>query len=149
MGKSQETFNKKEKEQKRLKKRQEKEAKRLERKSNPKRSSFEDMIAYVDEYGNPTDTPPDPTKKIEIKAEDIQLGVQKRDKEEEPDSVRSGVVEFFNNDKGFGFIKEDNSNEKFFVHISSVTEPIAENDKVAFELEKGLKGLNAVRVIKL
>ena len=60
MGKSQETFNKKEKEKKRLKKRQEK---REERKANPKRSGFENMISYVDENGNFTDTPPDPIKK--------------------------------------------------------------------------------------
>ena len=78
MGKSQETFSKKEKEKKRLKKRQEKLAKREERKSNPKKS-FEEMIAYVDENGNLSDTPPDLTKKKKpIKAEDIELGIPAR-----------------------------------------------------------------------
>lgn len=149
MGKSQETFNKKEKEKKRLKKRQDKLAKRAERKANPKKSSFEDMIAYVDEFGNITDTPPDITKKKVIKAEDIEIGVPKREEEEEVDPVRSGKVEFFNTDKGFGFIKENSTNEKFFVHVSSLTEEIVENDKVSFELEQGLKGLNAVRVKKI
>jgi cold shock CspA family protein len=149
MGKSQETFNKKEKEKKRLKKRQEKQAKREERKAKPKVSGFESMISYVDEYGNTTDVPPDPSKKTIIKAEDIEISVPKREKKEDADTLRSGKVEFFNDEKGFGFIKEDGTNEKFFVHVSSLSEEIAENDKVSFELEQGLKGLNAVRVKKV
>ncbi len=147
MGKSQETFNKKEKEKKRLKKRQAKQAKREERKANPKKKSgLDDMIAYVDEYGNITDTPPNPTKSKEIKAEEIQINTPKK---EEVDPVRLGKVEFFNEDKGFGFIKENGTNEKFFVHVSSLTEDIAENDKVSFEVERGLKGWNAVQVKKV
>ncbi|MDG1159669.1 MAG: cold shock domain-containing protein [Flavobacteriales bacterium] len=148
MGKSQETFNKKEKEKKRLKKRQDKAAKREERKSNPKPTSFEDMIVYVDEYGQLTDTPPDPTKKLKFKAEDIEIGIPKKEKEE-IDPIRNGKVEFFNSEKGFGFIKEDGTNEKFFVHVSSLTGEIEEGEKVSFELEQGLKGLNAVRVKKI
>ena len=148
MGKSQETYNKKEKEKKRLKKRQEKQAKKEERKANPKKSSLEDMIAYVDEYGNITDTPPDPAKKQKIKAAEIEIGIPKKEKEES-DPVKTGKVEFFNHDKGFGFIKDDNSREKYFVHISSTSEELNENDKVSFELEQGQKGLNAVRVKKI
>ncbi|MGQ1948309.1 cold-shock protein [Geofilum sp. OHC36d9] len=148
MGKSQETYNKKEKEKKRLKKRQDKEAKREERKALPKNSGLESMITYVNEFGNFSDTPPDPTKRKKLKAEDIELGVPKREKEE-VDPIRMGKVEFFNNEKGYGFIKENETNEKFFVHVSSLTEEIVENDKVSFELEQGLKGLNAVRVKKI
>jgi len=148
MAKSQETYNKKEKEKKRLKKRKDKQAKREERKLNPKKSGFENMISYIDEHGNLTDTPPDPSKKIKFKAEDIELGVPKREKEV-VDAVRTGRVEFFNHDKGFGFIKENDTDEKFFVHVSSLTEELEENDKVSFELEKGQKGLNAVRVKKI
>lgn len=147
MGKSQETFNKKEKEKKRLKKRQDKQAKKEERKTAPKKS-FEEMISYVDEYGNPTDTPPDLTKKVVIRAEDIRIGVGRRE-EVEVSAIRTGKVEFFNGDKGFGFIKENETNEKYFVHISSLTEEIVENDKVTFELEQGMKGMNAVRVKKI
>jgi len=147
MGKSQETFNKKEKEKMRLKKRQDKQAKRDERKANPK-AGFEDMISYIDEYGNPTDTPPDLSKKKVIKAEDIEIGVPRRT-DEEVDPIRNGKVEFFNDEKGFGFIKENDTNEKYFVHVSSVSEEIRENDKVSFELEQGMKGLNAVRVKKI
>jgi len=148
MGTSQETFNKKEREKKRLKKRQDKEAKREERKANPKKSGFENMISYIDENGNPTDTPPDPAKRIEVNAEDIALGVPKREKEE-VDPIRTGKVEFFNSEKGFGFIRENGTDEKFFVHVSSLSEELVENDKVSFEVERGLKGLNAVRVNKI
>lgn len=148
MGKSQESFSKKEKEKKRLKKRQEKQAKKEERKKNPKRSGLDDMIAYVDEFGNVTDTPPDPTKRVEVNAEDIVLGVPSRNEEDE-EVDNTGVVEFFNTEKGFGFIKANNAHDKYFFHISSTTEEIVENDKVSFELEKGPKGLNAVNVKKI
>ncbi len=149
MAKSQETYNKKEKEKQRLKKRQDKQAKKEERKANPKKSGSETMYSYVDADGNLTDTPPDPSKKIIFKAEDIEIGVPKREKEDEVDPIRQGKVEFFNTEKGFGFIKENDTNEKFFVHVSSLSEEVVENDKVAFEVEQGMKGLNAVRVKKI
>ncbi len=148
MGKSQQTFNKKENEKKRLKKRLDKQKKREERKANSENSGFDDMIAYVDEDGNLTDTPPDRTKKKVIDASKIQIGVPKREKEEII-TTRMGRVEFFNDSKGYGFIKENETNEKYFVHANGLLEEIVENDKVTFELEKGLKGLNAVRVKKM
>lgn len=148
MAKSQETYSKKEKEKKRKKKRKDKEARREERKLNPKKTGFENMISYVDENGNLTDTPPDPSKKIEFKVEDIEIGVPKREKEE-VETVRTGKVEFFNHEKGFGFIKENDTDEKFFVHVSSLEEELEENDNVSFEVERGLKGLNAVQVKKI
>lgn len=147
MGKSQETYNKKEKEKKRLKKRQEKERKRLERKAAPKRTE-EEMFSYVDENGQLTDTPPDPSKKIEVDAEDIVIGVPKKEEMEEEDPTRYGIVEFFNDSKGYGFIKEKGTSEKFFVHINGTLEDIVEGNKVSFELEKGPKGMNAVQVKK-
>lgn len=147
MGKSQETFSKKEKEKKRLKKRQEKLARREERKSIPKKT-FEESIAYIDENGNFTDTPPDAAKKSVIKAEDIVLGIPKKETDES-DPIKKGKLEFYNNDKGYGFIKEDSTNNKYFVHVSSLNDEIFEGDKVSFELEQGPKGLNAVKVNKL
>ena len=147
MGKSQETFSKKEKEKKRLKRKQEKLAKREERRSSPKKS-IEDLIAYVDENGNLSDTPPDLTKKNKIKAEDIQLGVPARERDE-TDPIKKGKLEFYNNDKGYGFIKEDITNDKYFVHVSSLNGEIIEGDKISFELEMGPKGMNAVRVNKI
>ncbi|MBT8195761.1 MAG: cold shock domain-containing protein [Bacteroidia bacterium] len=147
MGRSQETFNKKEKEKKRAKKRQEKMEKREARKSQPK-ASLDDMIAYVDEFGNTTSTPPDPALQKKVKLEDIEVSVPKRAKIE-MDAVRKGKVDFFNTDKGFGFIIEDETNESYFVHINGCEDEITENDKVSFELEKGLKGMNAVKVKKV
>lgn len=148
MARSTETFNKKEKEKKRLKKQQEKREKAEERKAaSSKGKSLEDMMAYVDENGNITSTPPDPTKKKKINVEDIQIGVAKQEAIEE-DVVRQGTVTFFNESKGYGFIKEDQTGESIFVHINGLAQPIKENDKVTFETEKGPKGLNAVRVKK-
>lgn len=147
MAKSQQTFNKQEKEKKRLKKQQDKRQKKAERKENPK-SDFNDMIAYIDEYGNITDTPPDPTKKKKINAESIEIGVKKREKIE-IDPIRKGKIDFFDHSKGFGFIIENETQEKFFVHVNGLTEEVEENDKVSFELEQGMKGLNAVRVKKV
>ncbi len=149
MGRSQETFGKKDKEKKRLKKREEKQRKKEERKANAvKGKGLESMLAYVDENGHITDTPPDTTKKKkEIKAEDIEIGIPKR-VEEEFDPIRKGKVEFFDDSKGYGFIRDLNIDEKYFVHISGVIDEIKENDSVTFELEKGMKGMNAVKVKK-
>jgi len=149
MARSQETFNKKDKEKKRLKKRQDKQLKKEERRANSnKGAGLESMLAYVDENGHLTDTPPDTTKKKkEIKAENIELGVPKREHIEE-DPIRKGKVAFFDTSKGYGFIRDLGNEEKYFVHISGTLEEIGENDSVTFELEQGAKGLNAVRVKK-
>lgn len=147
MTKSQDSFNKKEKEKKRLKKRLDKQQKKEERKANAPGGGFESMIAYVDENGNLTDTPPDPTKKSKINADSIETSVPKRVEEELP-AIRKGKVEFFNDSKGFGFIRELGTDEQYFVHINGLLEKISENDSVTFELERGLKGMNAVRVKK-
>ena len=149
MAKSQETFNKKEKEKKRLKKRQEKLLKKEERRANSDGGGLENMMAYVDEFGNISDTPPDETKKKKvIKAENIELGVPKRVKEE-LSPFRFGRIDFFNHDKGFGFIKEKDTGESYFVHINGIVfDEVKEGDMVEFELERGMKGMNAVRVKK-
>ena len=148
MAKSQDTFNKKEKEKKRLKKRKEKNEKREDRKSNSAGGELENMLAYVDENGNLTDTPPDPTKKRKVIASSIEISVPRRE-EEEIDPIRKGRIEFFNDSKGFGFIKENETQEKYFVHINGLLDDVKEGDNVIFELERGLKGLNAVRVKKV
>lgn len=149
MAKSQETFGKKEKEKKRLKQRQDKHEKMQERKAASKDGkSLEDMMAYIDENGNISSTPPDPRKKKTFKSEDMQISVPKYDaSEEEP--IRAGVVSFFNEDKGFGFINDTKTGERIFVHVNQLTERISENDKVAFEVEMGAKGLSAFNVKKL
>ncbi len=148
MARSEQSFNKKEKEKKRLKKRELKMKKKEERKANSKGGGLENMIAYVDAYGNLTDTPPDPAEKLEIDAESIEIGIPKKIVEE-VDPVHEGTVAFFNTSKGFGFINDSNSSEKYFVHSTGLIDLISENDKVCFELEKGMKGMNAVKVKKI
>jgi len=148
MGRSQESFSKKEKEKKRKKKKEDKLKKKEERKANSSGGSLDDMIAYVDEYGNILDSPPDPKDKEVIDAEDIEIGIPKKEESDEPDG-HTGKLGFFNTDKGFGFITDSNGRDKYFVHISEFLEPIVENDTVSFELEQGQKGLNAVRVKKV
>lgn len=147
MAKSQETFSKKEAEKKKLQKRKAKEERKEERKANAKTGqSLEDMMAYVDEYGNISSTPPDPLKRKAIKAEDIVLGARNNVKENPADAFHKGKVTFFNDSKGYGFIKDLQTQESIFVHVNSLTSPIKENDKVTFEVERGPKGLSAVRV---
>ena len=150
MGKSGETFGKKEKEKKKAKARQDKQEKMEERKANAKKGkSLDEMMAYLDEDGNISSTPPDPRKKKTFNVEDMQIGVPKYVPGEDEDSVRTGAVSFFNDEKGFGFIKDAKTGESIFIHIKQLTEPIRENDKVSFEVEAGPKGLNAVNVKKL
>ena len=150
MARSQETWNKKEKEKQRQKKNEDKAKKKEARRDQSSSGKLEDMMVYVDEHGMLTDTPPDELKKkIEINPDDIEIGIPKREAGEEIDPVRQGKVAFFNNDKGYGFIRDLSSQESIFVHIKALTEPIAENDKVTFETEKGPKGLTAVRVKKV
>ncbi len=60
--------------------------------------------------------------------------------------MKNGTVKFFNETKGFGFIKVENSNEEVFVHVSGLKEEIRQNDTVTFEVQEGKKGLNAVNV---
>ncbi|TAH25711.1 MAG: cold shock domain-containing protein [Cytophagales bacterium] len=148
MGSSQETFSKKEKEKKRLKKKQDKEQKKEERKANSdKGKSLDEMLAYVDADGNITSTPPNPTqRKNNIKVEDIQIGVSRQAPIDPKDLIRKGKVTFFNESKGYGFIKDLESQESLFVHINSMASNIKENDKVTFETEMGPKGMNAIKV---
>lgn len=60
--------------------------------------------------------------------------------------MKTGVVKFFNTEKGFGFIKDDETNQDVFVHKSGLVDRVREDDKVTFETEQGKKGLNAVNV---
>ncbi|MDP4599889.1 MAG: cold shock domain-containing protein [Polaribacter sp.] len=150
MAKSQQTFSKTEKEKKRLKKRQDKQKKMDARKADKDENGTGGIqFAYVDHNGNLTDTPPDPTMKVVYELEDIQISVTKKEDLPQEDPVRKGKVSFFDTSKGFGFIIDTENNEKYFTHVSGLIDQIAENDKVSFELEKGMRGMNAVKVTKL
>jgi len=148
MAKSSETFNKREKEKKRIQKQKDKEQRREDRKSNKESKSFEDMIAYVDENGNFSATPPDLTRKKVIKESEINLSSSNKGGASLTDR-RQGVVKFFEKDKGYGFIKDTQSQEEYFFHYSSANFQIAQSDGVSFEIERGPKGMNAVRIVKV
>ena len=60
--------------------------------------------------------------------------------------MNKGIVKFFNETKGFGFIKEEESNKEYFVHVSGLVDQVKENDEVSFEIEEGRKGLMAINV---
>jgi CspA family cold shock protein len=60
--------------------------------------------------------------------------------------MKNGIVKFFNSTKGFGFIKDTDTNEEIFVHSTGLKDSISENDRVVFDVAQGKKGLNAVNV---
>ena len=145
-----ETWNKKEREKKKQQNKKEKAERKQERKENSTSGNdLNSMLAYLDENGNLSSKPPDPRKKVEINAEDIEIGVPKQEPIDPAELIRTGVVTFFNYTKGFGFIRDSQSKESLFVHINSLREEIQENDKVNFERQMGPKGANAVNVKKI
>lgn len=139
-----ESFNKKDRVKRKRKKRLEKAEKMQQRKLEGKK---EVEFMYVDEDGNLTSTPPDPNKKkTEIALEDIVIGGAPTRPEEPVEITRFGVVKFFNNDKGYGFIIDDKTNDSVFVHIDQLQDQVNERDKVTFEMGNGPKGPMAVMV---
>lgn len=137
------TFNKKEREKKRDKKKQEKAIKKEARKENGG-GNWEDMIMYVDANGRLVETPQDNAAE-EIAVEDIDINIPKREHMEEEDNALEGVINHFDDGKGFGFIKMSNG-ESFFFHQNNVSGTPAVGKKVNFEKEKGPKGWSAVKV---
>ena len=146
MGRPQESFNKKEVRNKKEKKRKEEEKKRLAKKVGERTSDPDNMIAYVDENGMITSTPPDPLKKTEIKLDDIQIAVPKSINTGKEDFVRQGIVTHYNESKGFGFIRDSATRESIFVHVNNVLEAIKEGNQVSFEQGMGPKGPVALKV---
>lgn len=148
MGRSSETFSKKENERKKQKKRKDKLERKEERKANSdKGKSFEDMLAYVDENGNLTTVPPDPKKRVQIREEDVVIGVAREIPVVE-EINRTGVVTFYNDNKGYGFIKDAANGASVFVHANALNMQIKEGDKVAFQTESSPRGLNAINITK-
>jgi cold shock CspA family protein len=146
MPRSQETFTKKEREKKQQKKKQDKLDKMRERKENKEKGkSLDDMMAYLDENGNLTSKPPDPKRMRTFSQEEIQIGVPKQ-VAADPAERRTGVVTFFNDHKGFGFINDTVSHQRIFVHVNELTIPIQENDKVTFIIGTSHKGPIALQV---
>lgn len=143
MGRSQETFGKKEREKKKQKKKEIKARKREERKANSGEQG--DNITYMDVYGNFHETKPEPAEKV--KAKNIELGVpERKDDLDESDPIRKGVVTMFNHQKGYGFIKDKATQQSVFVHVNNLKEEVVENNMVSFEVEQGPKGPSAFNV---
>jgi len=139
-------FNKREKEKQRQKEKKEKREKMEERKaSQTKGKSLEEMMAYIDENGNITSTPPDPEKKKVFNLEDIEIGVPRSKETEDP--TREGKIDFYDSSKGFGFIMQQDG-QRIFFHINQTTYPVSEGDVVNYTVERGPKGWNAVGVTK-
>ncbi|MCD7978722.1 MAG: cold shock domain-containing protein [Tannerellaceae bacterium] len=133
--------NEKKKQSKRLEKQKRKEDRKL---NNNKGASLEDMFVYVDENGMITSTPPELRKKEEIDLDSIVISTPKKTEVDNP--VHKGRIEYFNESKGFGFVKELASVNKYFFHISASKVDIREGNIVFFELERGTKDLNAVNL---
>ena len=147
MGKGHETWGKKDREQRKEKAKKQKAEKKKERQENSQKGKgLDDMMAYIDENGNISATPPDPRKRKEINAEDIEIGVPKQKPFDPADLIRKGIVSFFNDEKGYGFIKDNETQESVFVHVNDCSEPIKQRSKVSFEVQMGAKGANAVNV---
>ncbi|MCB9224163.1 MAG: cold shock domain-containing protein [Crocinitomicaceae bacterium] len=144
------SFSKKEKQKIKAQKKKDKQARKDARKAEDKGGSLENMLAYVDENGMIVSAPPDLSKKKkEIKAEEIELGVPKKDDSPVEEVVLSGKVSFFNDGKGYGFIKDKGSQTSYFVHMNNCEEPIVEGDQVQFLLERSDRGMIAVKVKKI
>jgi len=148
MSKSKQTSNKKDREKQKQSKKQDKALRKEQRSANSdKGKSLEEMMVYVDEFGRLTSTPPDPARnRSNISADDIQISTPKQKPIDPADLIRKGSVTFFDQSKGYGFIRDLDSQESIFVHISGMIEQVGENDKVTFEVERGPKGLVAVKV---
>lgn len=139
------SFTKRDLEKKKQEKRLAKQQKKEDRK-NSGTSSFEDMIAYVDQNGMITDTPPTPNEKPqEVDISTIEVSTPRR-AEEPVELIHEGRIEHFNLSKGYGFVKDLKNAEKYFFHISGLTDSVTEDNIVTFELEKGPRGMNAVRI---
>ena len=140
-------WKKKERENKKQQQKKSKEEKKLYRKENQKDGNdLNSMIAYVDENGNLSSKPPDPAKKKVFNSEDMVIGVPQQLPPDPAEQFRNGTVAFFNSAKGFGFIRDHQTEEKIFVHANSLSQMIKENDKVSFEIEMAAKGPAAVNV---
>lgn len=138
------SFTKRDLEKKKQEKRLAKQQKKEERK-NSGTSSFEDMIAYVDENGVITDTPTTNEKPQEIDISTIEVSTPR--KTDEPVITEyEGRVEFFNTSKGYGFIKNLKNAEKYFFHVSGLQDEVTDGNLVTFKLERGPRGMNAVEI---
>lgn len=131
------SYNKKERQKKKQKRKKEKlEKKKLRKAEGVKPLEF----MYLDEDGNLSATPLDPTKKKEISLEEVLISTPKKEELEQMETERKGRVKFYNKEKRFGFIREVSTGNEYFFHEEKLLEPIDEGNKVNFEVQSGPKG---------
>ena len=139
------SYSKKENIKKREKKRQDKLIKKEDRKTNNnKGKSLEDMIAYVDINGNLTDVPPH----LQNREEDLQNRKENPNEAIDPAKIFNGIINSLN-EKGFGFITEEKSNDSIFFHQSQLKQEVKKYDKVTYKKEVSEKGYRAIDINKL
>lgn len=147
MTRSKQSGMKREREIKNQKRKKEKEERKLERKSNSnKGKGLDAMIAYVDENGHLSATPPDPLRKKEINAEDIDIGVRKDTDPATPKYMNEGRISYYNEEKGYGFIKDNRTNESVFFHSGDLQVPAKLYVLVSFQKVKGPRGISAAHI---
>lgn len=144
MARSQETFNKKNVRNKKEKKRKEKEKRKLEKREEDTKD-FDDMIAYVNEFGEISSTPFEDQKNApkDVNKDKFE---GKEDLVVEADDTNTGIIDYYNDDKGFGFIIEKGTKRKLFVHINDSKSKLKEGNKVKFTPLKEKKGWVAKEV---
>lgn len=146
-----ETFSKRERRKKKIERRREKENRRDERRQIPvKRKSLEEMMAYVDENGNLSDTPPDPKNAYKATLDDIIIDTPKAFPDD-PEALLIGVVSYFDPSKGYGFITNERTQDRLFVHVSDLIQPnatLSMGDKVSYTATRSPRGMQAVGVSK-
>jgi cold shock CspA family protein len=147
MAKPREPIGKKEIRNKQEQKRKEKMARRLDKRER-NGNNLDEMIAYVDEFGQISETPPDPNQRIEINPADIQIGVPRQiaPTAEQLAGRHTGSVAFFDDVKGFGFINDHIDNSSVFVHINHLSIPVYSGDIVEFEIVNSGRGPAAIQV---
>lgn len=139
------SYSKKENNKKKLEKQKLKNQRREERKSdNNKGKDATEMFMYVDQFGRLVETPP--VKGEEIELSDIQLGAAPM---EDLGPIKTGFVTY-QNEKGYGFITENDTKENIFYHENNCEQPLKKGNKVSFEKERTDKGWSAmnIKVIK-
>ena len=138
------SFSKKENNKKKNKKLQDKQLRREDRKNNNnKGKSLDDMIVYVDVNGNFTSVPPH----LQNREEDLAAAQKSKNTAASEETIYTGTVTY-TNEKGYGFITENETGEKIFFHQGQLSHPVSKHDKVSFTKENTLKGDQAINVIK-
>lgn len=138
------SFNKRELEKKRQSKKAGKQERKEQRRANKGDGSLDDMIAYVDAYGNICDSPDQMQVAPETQTDSIAIATPP--KEEMEPLLTKGKVEYFDAGKGYGFIRDPETGDKYFFHVTNAPEGIAEGQAVQFEVGQDQRGPYAMNI---